>query len=59
MSRPGITAFPDWFSQNITSFYNNEFAVMFNRQSGVDIDGLWIDMNVSDPTSTNWRTLEN
>ncbi|KAK3941275.1 putative glycoside hydrolase [Diplogelasinospora grovesii] len=42
---PGITAFPDWFSANIASYWNNEFAVFFSPESGVDIDALWIDMN--------------
>ncbi|KAJ9141692.1 Family 31 glycosyl hydrolase [Pleurostoma richardsiae] len=42
---PGITAFPDWFSANITKYWDNEFAVFFDAESGVDIDALWIDMN--------------
>lgn len=42
---PGVTAFPDWFSANITKFWNNEFAEFFSAANGVDIDGLWIDMN--------------
>ncbi|KUI60568.1 putative alpha/beta-glucosidase agdC [Cytospora mali] len=42
---PGLTAFPDWFSQNISAYWNNEFALFFDPESGVDIDALWIDMN--------------
>lgn len=42
---PGVTVFPDWFSANITSYWNNEFDIFFNNQLGVDIDALWIDMN--------------
>ncbi|KAI1502595.1 family 31 glycosyl hydrolase [Biscogniauxia marginata] len=42
---PGVTAFPDWFSENITSYWNNEFATFFSPEDGVDIDALWIDMN--------------
>ncbi|KAI1270099.1 family 31 glycoside hydrolase [Xylariaceae sp. FL1019] len=42
---PGITAFPDWFSENITKFWNNEFAMFFDKDTGVDIDALWIDLN--------------
>ncbi|CAN8104774.1 unnamed protein product [Discula destructiva] len=42
---PGVTAFPDWFSANITTYWDNEFALFFNPESGVDIDALWIDMN--------------
>lgn len=42
---PGVTAFPDWFSANVTSFWNGEFADFFSPETGVDISGLWIDMN--------------
>lgn len=42
---PGVTAFPDWFSQNISEYWNIEFALFFDPESGVDIDALWIDMN--------------
>ncbi|KAI4598086.1 hypothetical protein KJ359_003895 [Pestalotiopsis sp. 9143b] len=42
---PGVTAFPDWFSVNVTSFWNGEFADFFSPETGVDISGLWIDMN--------------
>jgi alpha-glucosidase len=42
---PGVTAFPDWFSANINSYWNNEFAMFFSPRNGVDIDALWIDMN--------------
>jgi alpha-glucosidase len=40
---PGVTAFPDWFSVNITTYWNNEFTTFFSESEGVDIDGLWID----------------
>lgn len=42
---PGVTAFPDWFAENITNYWNNEFATFFSAEDGVDIDALWIDMN--------------
>jgi alpha-glucosidase len=42
---PGVTAFPDWFSANISTYWNNEFAIFFSPGNGVDIDALWIDMN--------------
>ncbi|KAI9738956.1 MAG: hypothetical protein M1818_005270 [Claussenomyces sp. TS43310] len=42
---PGVTAFPDWFSSNVSSYWNNEFSIMFSPDTGVDIDALWIDMN--------------
>jgi len=43
---PGVTVFPDWFSANVTAFWNNEFTLFFNPETGVDIDALWIDMYV-------------
>lgn len=42
---PGVTVYPDWFSENVTAYWNNEFSLFFNQDSGVDIDALWIDMN--------------
>jgi alpha-glucosidase len=42
---PGVTVFPDWFATNITKYWNGEFERFFNPDTGVDIDGLWIDMN--------------
>ena len=42
---PGVTVFPDWFSENITTFWNGEFERFFDADTGVDIDALWIDMN--------------
>ncbi|KAI1483008.1 glycoside hydrolase family 31 protein [Daldinia eschscholtzii] len=42
---PGVTAFPDWFSANISKYWNNEFSLFFSPKDGVDIDALWIDMN--------------
>ncbi|KAI1162801.1 glycoside hydrolase family 31 protein [Nemania serpens] len=42
---PGVVAFPDWFAENTTKFWTNEFAIFFNKHTGVDIDALWIDLN--------------
>ncbi|ROT41948.1 alpha-glucosidase [Sodiomyces alkalinus F11] len=42
---PGVTVFPDWFAENITAYWNGEFELFFDKDTGVDIDGLWIDMN--------------
>jgi alpha-glucosidase len=42
---PGVAVFPDWFSANISSYWENEFALFFDADTGVDIDALWIDMN--------------
>lgn len=42
---PGATAFPDWFHSGIQDYWNGEFNAFFDATTGVDIDGLWIDMN--------------
>ena len=42
---PGVTAFPDWFNPNTQDWWNGEFARFFSAEDGVNIDGLWIDMN--------------
>ncbi|GAD99202.1 alpha-glucosidase, putative [Paecilomyces variotii No. 5] len=42
---PGATVFPDWFHGNTPSWWNGEFNIFFNPETGVNIDGLWIDMN--------------
>ena len=42
---PGVTAFPDWFNPRTQGFWNGQFGSFFSAEGGVDIDGLWIDMN--------------
>ncbi|CAE6470893.1 unnamed protein product, partial [Rhizoctonia solani] len=42
---PGVTVFPDWFHPNVSSYWTNEFKDFFSSNSGIDIDGVWIDMN--------------
>ncbi|KAH2750320.1 hypothetical protein KXW10_005659 [Aspergillus fumigatus] len=42
---PGVTAYPDWFHPDIQKYWNDQFAKFFDPKTGVDIDGLWIDMN--------------
>lgn len=42
---PGVTVFPDWFNSGTQSYWDNEFSMFFSPEDGVDIDGLWIDMN--------------
>ena len=41
----GPSAFPDWFNENTQGYWNQQFAEFLNAEKGVDIDGLWIDMN--------------
>ncbi|USP81884.1 glycoside hydrolase family 31 protein [Curvularia clavata] len=42
---PGPTVFPDWFHPNTQKYWDGEFARFFDPATGVDIDGLWNDMN--------------
>ncbi|KAI0695583.1 alpha-glucosidase [Cerioporus squamosus] len=42
---PGVTVFPDWFNPKTQDFWNNEFQLFYNPDTGLDIDGAWIDMN--------------
>ncbi|KAF2716540.1 glycoside hydrolase family 31 protein [Polychaeton citri CBS 116435] len=42
---PGPASFPDWFASDVQNYWNNEFAMFFDSDTGVDIDALWIDMN--------------
>ncbi|KAH9477307.1 putative alpha/beta-glucosidase agdC [Psilocybe cubensis] len=35
----------DWFHKNIRKYWTNQFKRFYNPQTGVDIDGVWIDMN--------------
>ncbi|KAI0811352.1 glycoside hydrolase family 31 protein [Xylaria sp. FL0064] len=42
---PGVVAFPDWFAANISKFWTNEIGMFFDKDTGVDIDALWIDLN--------------
>ncbi|TVY37447.1 putative alpha/beta-glucosidase [Lachnellula occidentalis] len=48
---PGVTVFPDWFNTGIQDYWNSEFSGFFDPSNGVDIDGLWIDMN--EPSNFN------
>ncbi|WEW54663.1 glycosyl hydrolase family 31 protein [Emydomyces testavorans] len=42
---PGVTVYPDWFHPLVQEYWNKEFELFFAPRTGVDIDGLWIDMN--------------
>jgi alpha-glucosidase len=42
---PGPTVFPDWTHQNAQSWWNSEFAKFFDPATGVDVSGIWLDMN--------------
>lgn len=42
---PGVTVYPDWFHPRIEEYWNEEFKIFFSPEEGLDIDGVWIDMN--------------
>ncbi|OAA44183.1 alpha-glucosidase [Metarhizium rileyi] len=42
---PGVAVFPDWFSRNAQAYWNAMFGSFFHKDTGIDIDALWIDMN--------------
>ena len=41
----GASAFPDWFSDNSQKHWDYMFNSFYNADTGVDIDGIWLDMN--------------
>lgn len=41
----GSSVFPDWFAPDTQDYWNEQFEDFFSMEDGVDIDGLWIDMN--------------
>ncbi|POV99706.1 hypothetical protein PSHT_13412 [Puccinia striiformis] len=41
----GVSVYPDWFHPNAEAFWTHEIQRFFDPTSGIDIDGIWIDMN--------------
>ncbi|KNZ61461.1 hypothetical protein VP01_1397g1 [Puccinia sorghi] len=41
----GVSVYPDWYHPNATEFWANEIVRFFDLTHGIDIDGIWIDMN--------------
>ncbi|KAG5640772.1 hypothetical protein DXG03_007241 [Asterophora parasitica] len=42
---PGVTVYPDWFHPKVAQYWNKEFELFYSPTNGLDIDGVWIDMN--------------
>lgn len=42
---PGAAVWPDWFAPNTQDWWTNEITTMFDKDTGIDLDGLWVDMN--------------
>ncbi|KAF2655249.1 glycoside hydrolase family 31 protein [Lophiostoma macrostomum CBS 122681] len=41
----GVVAWPDWFAQNTQQWWSDQFSTFYNADTGIDIDGIWVDMN--------------
>lgn len=42
---PGAAVWPDWFHPKTLEWWSNEIGIFFNKDTGIDLDGLWVDMN--------------
>lgn len=42
---PGATSWVDWLHPNAQKFWTGEVQSFFDEKNGVDVDGIWIDMN--------------
>ncbi|KAF2098633.1 putative sucrase-isomaltase [Rhizodiscina lignyota] len=42
---PGASSWVDWLHPNAQRFWTGEVMSFFNPKSGIDLDGIWIDMN--------------
>ncbi|KAL6703672.1 hypothetical protein ACN47E_009446 [Coniothyrium glycines] len=42
---PGAVVWPDWFAPNTQRWWTDEIKASFNPDTGIDLDGLWVDMN--------------
>ncbi|KAB5540560.1 alpha-glucosidase [Coniochaeta sp. 2T2.1] len=42
---PGVAVFPDWYHPNASTYWLQQIRQSFRPDTGIDIDGVWIDMN--------------
>ena len=42
---PGEVVWPDWFAPNTQDWWTSEILSFYNPATGIDVDGLWGDMN--------------
>jgi len=42
---PGEAVWPDWFAPNTQQWWTDEIAAFFDKDTGINLDGLWVDMN--------------
>jgi alpha-glucosidase len=50
---PGTVAWPDWFAPQTQTWWTDEITRAFNPDSGIDLDGIWVDMNEASNFCTN------
>lgn len=41
----GAVAWPDWFAPNTAKWWTDEVTRFFDPETGIDLDGIWVDMN--------------
>ena len=42
---PGASSWVDWQHPNAQKFWTDQVSSFFNADTGVNVDGIWIDMN--------------
>ncbi|KAK3305943.1 glycosyl hydrolases family 31-domain-containing protein [Chaetomium strumarium] len=42
---PGEVVWPDWFAPATQEWWTNEIRTFYDPSNGIDVDGLWTDMN--------------
>jgi alpha-glucosidase len=42
---PGAAVWPDWFHPNTQKWWTSEIQNAFSKDTGIDLDGIWVDMN--------------
>ncbi|KAL1594565.1 hypothetical protein SLS60_010326 [Paraconiothyrium brasiliense] len=41
----GTVAWPDWLAPNTSKWWADQIATTFSADEGIDLDGIWVDMN--------------
>lgn len=41
----GTVVWPDWLHPNTSKWWANQIATTFSADNGIDLDGIWVDMN--------------
>ncbi|KAK3346990.1 glycosyl hydrolases family 31-domain-containing protein [Lasiosphaeria hispida] len=41
----GQVVWPDWFAPSVQDWWTNEIKLFFDASTGIDVDGLWVDMD--------------